>query len=68
MVIEFEWQREVAGEVPGESDCICSEELAARLKAKLGMPAEDEALGPELHVFAADGRRIRVRRSQLTIH
>jgi hypothetical protein len=68
VTIEFEWQRNLAAEVPNETDCICSKELADRLKAKLlGVPAEDEEPGPQLYVFSADGRRVKIRCDHLTV-
>jgi len=68
VTIEFEWQRNLAAEVPNETDCICSKELADRLKAKLlGVPAEDEELGPHLYVFSVDGRRVKIRCDHLTV-
>lgn len=67
VIVEFDWQRILGTEVPREEDCICSQELADCLKAKLLGSAEDETLAPELHVLSADGRRVQIRRSQLTI-
>jgi hypothetical protein len=69
VVLEFEWQRNPAAEVPAEEDCICPKELAAKLLAKLRGGAEQPgAAVVKVYVFLADGTRKRICLDQLNIN
>jgi hypothetical protein len=66
VTIEFVWQRQKASRVPSEDDCICSNELAARLIRTLFTGSEPEAAESEkLFVFGPQGTRVAIHLSEL---
>src|SRR5450755_2955694 len=66
VTIEFVWQRQKASRVPSEDDCICSNELAARLIRKLFTGSEPEkAESKKLFVFGSQGTPVAIHLSEL---
>lgn len=68
VAIEFEWQRIAVPEVPREEDCICPQELAARLRTNsIGTVADQEERDPELDTPSVDGTKVQALFGHLTV-
>ena len=64
--IEFAWERRQQADVPTEAGCVCSKKLASHLISMLLVGSKrDELMEHTLWVFSAEGRRVRIQRSEL---
>jgi hypothetical protein len=66
--IEFAWERRNDIQVPSEADCICSKERASRLISMLLVGSNgDDLIEDMLWVFSAEGKRVRIQQTPLSM-
>ena len=66
VTVQFAWERPSPAAVPDETDCICPQDLAARLIAMLNEgTGEDDLLEDSLYTFSPEGGKVRIQQASM---
>ena len=66
VTVQFAWERPTPAAIPEETDCICPQDLAARLIAMLNEgTGEDDLLEDSLYTFSSEGNKVRIQQASM---